>query len=84
VKEWIEEGAYPGALIAPTMVKAWDDDHLEYVEGRFPQFVESLIIQYTELAKMLQDIQTPEQTMEIIVQRVNDITGYTELMEAAE
>lgn len=84
VKQWIKDGSYPGALIAPTMVKAWDDEHLEYVEGRFPQFVESLIIQYTELAKMLQNQQTPEQTMKIIVQRVNDITGYTELMEAAE
>ena len=82
VKEWIKEGAYPGALISPTMVKAWDDDHLEFVEGRFPQFVESLIIQYTELAKMLQNQQSPEETMKTIVEQVNDITGYTDLMKA--
>jgi multiple sugar transport system substrate-binding protein len=79
VKEWIKNGTYPGALIAPTMIKAWDDDHLEFVEGRFPQFVESLIIQYTELAKMLQNEETPEQTMKNIVKQVNDITGYTKL-----
>jgi len=83
VKKWMKEGTYPGALIAPTMFTAWDDDHLEYVEGRFPQFVESLIIQYTELSKMLQNEKTPEQAMKDIVEQVNDITGYTDLMKAA-
>jgi hypothetical protein len=33
---------------------------------------------------MLQDLQSPEQTIEIIVERVNDITGYTDLMEAQQ
>jgi len=84
VKKWIKEGTYPGALIAPTMLKAWDDQHLEFVEGRFPQFVETLIVQYTELSKMLQGEKTPEQAMKDIVKQVNDITGYTALKKAAE
>lgn len=83
VKGWIESGEYPGALIAPVMLQAWSDEHLEYVEGRFPQFVETLIVQYTELSKMLQDQKTPEQTMKDIVEQVNEITGYTELKKAA-
>ncbi len=83
VKQWIKEGKYPGALIAPTMIVAWDDNHLEYVEGRFPQFVETLIVQYTELSKMLQNQKTPAQAMRDIVTQVNDITGYTALKEAA-
>lgn len=84
VKQWTKERKYPGAIMAPVMAKAWDDQHLEYVEGRFPQFVETLIVQYTELSKMLQNQKTPEQTMKDIVEQVNDITGYTELKKAAE
>ncbi|MCK4803202.1 MAG: extracellular solute-binding protein [Spirochaetes bacterium] len=83
VKKWMKTGEYPGAIIAPTMFEAWSDENLEYVEGRFPQFVETLIVQYTELSKMLQDLQTPEETMKIIDEKVNEITGYTALIEAA-
>ena len=83
VKEWIRTGEYPGAAIAKTMLEAWKPENLEFVEGRFPQFVESLIVQYTELSYMLQGKKTPEQTMKDIVKQTNDITGYTKLMKAA-
>lgn len=84
VKEWISTEKYPGAAISQTMLEAWKEENLEFVEGRFPQFVETLIVQYTELAYMLQGMKTPEQAMKDIVTQVNDITGYTELMKAAE
>jgi multiple sugar transport system substrate-binding protein len=84
VKEWIRTEKYPGAAISKTMLEAWKPENLEYVEGRFPQFVETLIIQYTELAYMLQGMKTPEQAMKDIVKQVNDVTGYTKLKEAAE
>ena len=84
VKEWIRTEKYPGAAISKTMLEAWKPENLEYVEGRFPQFVETLIIQYTELAYMLQGMKTPEQAMADIVKQVDDVTGYTKLKEAAE
>ena len=58
-------------------------ENLEFVEGCFPQFVETSIVQYTELAYMLQGMKTPEQAMKDVVKQTNDITGYTKLMKAA-
>ena len=83
VKEWIKAEEYPGAAISNTMLEAWKPENLEFVEGRFPQFVETSIVQYTELAYMLQGMKTPEQAMKDVVKQTNDITGYTKLMKAA-
>ena len=81
VKQWIKEGRYPGAKIAPVMLEAWKEENLEYVEAKIPQFVETLIIQYTHLAYMLQGKETPEEAMKNIVKEVNEATGYTKLIK---
>jgi ABC-type glycerol-3-phosphate transport system substrate-binding protein len=83
VKEWIRTEKYPGAAISQTMLEAWKEENLEFVEGKFPQLVETAIIQYTELAYMLQGMKTPEQAMKDAVKQTNDVTGYTKLKEAA-
>ncbi|MBA7697820.1 hypothetical protein ES703_106492 [subsurface metagenome] len=63
------------------MYEAWKPENLEYVEAKMPMFVETLIIQYTELAYMLQGLKTPEQAMKDIVDQVNQATGWTDLQE---
>jgi len=81
VRQWIAEKRYPGAGIADVMYEAWKPENLEYVEAKMPMFVETLIIQYTELAYMLQGLKTPEQAMKDIVDQVNQATGWTDLQE---
>ncbi len=81
VKQWIEEGTYPGAKIAPVMLKAWEPENIEFVEAKIPMFVETMIIQYTHLSYMVEGKETPEEAMKKIVEEVNKATGYTKLIE---
>lgn len=81
VKQWIKEGRYPGAKTAPVMLEAWKEENLEFVEGKFPQLVETALIGYTELAYMLQGKKTPEQAMKDVTEQVNEATGWTKLQK---
>lgn len=81
VRRWIRAKTYPAAGIAETMLEAWKEENLEYVEAKIPPFVETLIIQYTHLAYILQGTETPEEGMRNIVKEVNEATGYAKLIK---